>query len=311
MYISSGGIASSTTVNSRGVLQISKGGVASNTTLASGGSMYISAGGVADGVSFGSGAYISLVGTMRNAELLAGQRAVMSGTGKVENMTVYENAFLTTSKTEISGLMVEELGAVYVSGGMISDSEVENLGILQYCSGTVASNTVVNSGGHCYIGSGAIHQGELYIEEGATVIAFTGSVLDFTLVGRAADDEALVTNLSAISGNISYSITVSTDQASGLYTLADNVETFTQDVDLYFGDLLFEGFNVGETIETEFVSFELILEDNTLFLEVESDLPVAAAFSALQSPPHDLAGTPPELLADGLAGNEQTYGLLA
>lgn len=267
MYVS-GGVASNTTVTSKGNMYISDSGIANGIAVSSGGNIYISSGGTVENMLIVSGANISLNnGTLRNAELDAKARLTL-GQGTVDTFIVNSNAFLTTSDTAMSNLHIKERGAAYISGGIVSDSEVDNLGILQFCSGTTANNTLVHSGGHCYIGSGAVHSGTLTIEEGATVLAFTGSELNFTIAGRTADSDALVNNLSLIRGNISYSITVSADQDSGIYRLADNVGEFTGDLKLFFGDETFENFSLGEVIESNGASFELSLENDSLLLEV-------------------------------------------
>lgn len=243
-------------------MTISSGGVASHTMVHSGGSMVLSG------------------GMVYEAELMSGAKVVW-GNGYAEDTLVHSNGFLTTSETEVCGLLVASRGAAYISGGTVSGAEVERFGILQFCSGTEARAVVVHSGGHCYIGSGAVVGGELTIETGATVLAFTGSELNFTIEGRSAEDGALVSNLGGIIGNISYTITVAEDQAAGVYRLADSVGTFTKDVTLAFGDEVFEGFNVGETLESESgFCFELYLEDTSLLLEVSSGASPVALYSA-------------------------------
>jgi hypothetical protein len=122
--------------------------------------------------------------------------------------------------------------------------------------------------------------GEFSIAEGATVLAFTGSILNFT-VGDCSADKALVNDLCAISGNLDYTITLSTEQSSGLYRLADNVdESFKQEeLMLFFGEDSIEGFNVGEILNAQGVTLELSLENNSLFLEVTN--PNAPALSGI------------------------------
>ena len=78
-----------------------------------------------------------------------------------------------------------------------------------------------------YISSAGIHQGSLYIESGATVSAYSGAIIDFTLTGRTADDDYLINDLSLISGTPTYTITVSEDQTLGIYKLAQGAESFT------------------------------------------------------------------------------------
>ena len=277
MYIYSGGTANSTTVNSKGSMHIFNGGMANSTTVNSGGIMTISSGGTAENtVVFSGGSMYLSGGIVRNTELTSGGRIKLND-GIVETINVHSNAFLTTSETTVSGLTVLERGVAYISGGNISDSLVENLGILQFCSGTIAANTTVEAGGHCYIGSGAEITGSLTIESGATVLAFTGGTLNFSVDTHTAGDEALVNDLSLIRGNLEYTITVAADQASGTYRLADNVTSFENDVRLVWDDEIYEGFNVGETVELDGNLCELTLQDGSLLLEITSETSAAEA----------------------------------
>ena len=269
MAISSGGVANSTTM-SGGVIVISSGAVANSTTVNFGGHLYISSGGVAEKTVISAGGSVFFAGgTLKNTEIAQGASAVLTG-GIAEGLFVNSNVFVTANNMAISDLSVRERGAVYASGGTVDDATVENLAILQLCSGTEASDTTVKSGGHLYIGSGAVHTGRLTVESGATVLAFTGSELNFTIDGMSSTSAALVNDLSAIAGNISYSITVSAGQGSGVYRLAGNVKTFTHDVLLEFGEETLEGFNVGETFESGGTTFALSLEDDMLLLEISA-----------------------------------------
>jgi hypothetical protein len=212
-------------------------------------------------------------------EIAAAARCTLTN-GQVEGLVANANTFLTTRDTDISDLEVRTLGAVYMSGGVLSGAAVEDRGILQLCSGTYAADILVGSGGHCYLGNGSVVSGEFSIAEGATVLAFTGSILNFT-VGDCSADKALVNDLCAISGNLDYTITLSTEQSSGLYRLADNVdESFKQEeLMLFFGEDSIEGFNVGEILNAQGVTLELSLENNSLFLEVTN--PNAPALSGI------------------------------
>ena len=269
VHVQSGGVASDTSLIG-GNMRISSGGVASGTTVNSGGVMHISSGGVAENTFISSGGIMELAGgTARNTEIVKGGSAVLTD-GIVDTLFVNANAFVETVNVALSDLTIRERGAVYASGGTLDKNEVQNLAILQLCSGTTASDTTVKSGGHLYIGSGAVHTGTLTIETGATVIAFTGSELNFSIEGRSARDAALVSDLSAVKGNIRYSITIAADQNSGIYRLADNVQSFKEDVQLAYGDELFEGFNVGESIDFNGNTFELFIENNSLLLEVDT-----------------------------------------
>ena len=94
-------------------------------------------------------------------------------------------------------------------------------------SGGIVNNTTVNSAGSMYISSGGIHRGDLQIESGAIVSAYSGAIIDFTLTDRTVNDGYLINNLSLIKGTPTYTITVSEDQTLGIYKLAQGAESFT------------------------------------------------------------------------------------
>ena len=88
--------------------------------------------------------------------------------------------------------------------GMILNSGGE----MNISSGGTADNTMVNSDGDMYISFGGIHRGSLQLESGATVSAYSGAIIDFTLTDRTAEDGYLINNLSLIKGTPTYTITV-------------------------------------------------------------------------------------------------------
>ena len=277
LVIHDGGVANSTTVDYFGSMHIHDGGVANSTTVSLFGSMFISSGGVAENtfVSSGGNMYLS-GGIARNTQIFSG--AVISwADGSAEGVQVNSNASLLVSNMVISDLLLKERGVAYLSNCTLAGAEVEKLAILQFCSGTVASNVFVSSGGHCYIGKDAVVSGSFTIESGSTVIAFTGSELNFTVDAlTAGNTQALVNNLAAIRGNIDYSLTVSTDQAAGIYRLADGVTAFNKKVQLACGENLWDAVILDQTYSNDNMSFELFVQDNSLYLEI-TDLTTAQA----------------------------------
>ena len=95
-----------------------------------------------------------------------------------------------------------------ISSGGTANSTTVNSGRMYICSGGTADNTLVNSDGYMYISSGGIHRGELQIESGAIVSAYSGAIIDFTLTDRTVNDGYLINDLSLIKGTPTYTITV-------------------------------------------------------------------------------------------------------
>ena len=232
-----------------------------------------------------SGAVVSTFddGLLRRLQVTSGAQMNIAN-AQMEVVSVASNAILRASSADIDGITLENRGAAYISGGIVSNSEVGSRAILQFCSGTTAVDTVVKAGGHCYIGAGATVSGNFTIEAGATIIAFTGGTVNFSIDGRTSDDSALLNNMSAIRGNIAYSISVDSAQSMGKYRLADGVKNFTKAVELDFGGSILEGLSLDNNISGNGVTFDLQLEDNSLYLEMSYQA------TALESTPDLLAG---------------------
>ena len=95
-------------------------------------------------------------------------------------------------------------------------------------NGGTANSTTVNSAGSMYISSGGIHRGSLQLESGATISAYSGAIIDFTLTDRTVNDGYLINDLSLITGAPTYTITISASQESGTYKLAGNAASLDQ-----------------------------------------------------------------------------------
>ncbi len=189
--VESGGVASNTTVDSAGRMYIFHGGTANSTTVNSSGSMTVSSGGTASGtvVNFGGSMYVSSGGTANNTTVNNDGCMKISSGGSANNITI-SDGFLTIS------------------------------------SGGVANNTTIGSYGYMTIASGGIHRGSLQIASGACISAESGSIVDFTVADRTTADGYLINDLKLLSGTPTYSITVSANQKSGTYKLAQGAENF-------------------------------------------------------------------------------------
>ena len=266
------------------------GGIAKDTTVLTGATVALRDGGIATG--------------MLNGALTA------SG-GTVQDMTLGSNAILRASSTVVDGLHLTSHAAAYISAGTAADLEVDQYGILQLCEGMTASNITVHKGGHCYIGKDATVTGTFTIETGATILAFTGGYINFSVDASASADTALLNNMSAIRGKIGYTITVAEGQTTGVYRLADGVKNFTNAVELTYGDAVLEGLTLDQDLQLNGMNFDLTLENGSLYLELTS-LAAPAMLSADWSDP----GADPMLAAgddpaSALFDEHHNNGLLA
>ena len=245
MYISSGGTANSTTVNSGyiyvynggiinntnvdycGYMSIASGAVANSTTISKNGKVNILSGGVANDtiISRYCSMYVSCGGTA-NRNILNGSMHIYSD-GAAINTTVSSGGSMYNCGT-INNTTVDDTGRVYISSNGIANSTIiKSGGTMHISSGGTATDTMTFAGGIMYVLKSGTHCGKLHIEAGAVVSAYSGSKIDFTITNCTTVDNYLINDLSLISGNPIYTITVSAKQAVGEYKLAQGAENFT------------------------------------------------------------------------------------
>ncbi|MBQ9787119.1 MAG: AIDA repeat-containing protein, partial [Lentisphaeria bacterium] len=235
MFISSGGVANSTTVNDWGFMYISSGATANNTTVNSGGWMSISSGGTANSTTVNSGGWMSISsgGTATNVIwtpcvglVSAADGAYVTYASKYSGVYFGSNDQLLSHTQSMSGKGVS--GSMFVmSGGTANSTTVNSSGRMYISSGGTANTTTVNSRGWMCISYGGVHRGSLQIENGATVGAYSGAIIDFTVADRNTEDGCLINNLSLIQGAPTYTITVSAEQEFGTYNLAQGANSLT------------------------------------------------------------------------------------
>ena len=113
------------------------------------------------------------------------------------------------------------------SGCAANNTAVHYKGELYVSSGAVVSNTEITSGGEMFLHSGGVHRGSMQIGSGASVSAYRGAKIDFSLADKAPGNDYLINDLSLVRGTPTYTITVSADQADGCYKLAQGADSFT------------------------------------------------------------------------------------
>ncbi|MBR2426822.1 MAG: AIDA repeat-containing protein, partial [Lentisphaeria bacterium] len=172
MYISSGGVANSTTVNSWCSMYISSGGVANSTTVNAYGSMYISSGGVANSTTLN----------------YYGRMSISSG-GTASIVFNPWQGYVDSS----AGAMVEYLerdANVYFGGwdkGLVSKADTMNglwisagLSAIIYSDG-VANSTTVNDRAHLYIYSGGVANSTT-VSSGGAIYLYDNSTLKQSVI---------------------------------------------------------------------------------------------------------------------------------
>lgn len=229
-----------TKVNSGGYMEITSGGEASDTYL-NGGVMDVSNGGYVRKVTVGKGGNLS---AYKGAEVMSikedgGYVQIKDGAdasfaeNTFSDITLSSGSATVHSKTTAVNTIVgvNSLLEIY-AGGKASNTIVNRVGKIEIYSGGIANGNIVSSGGYIIIHGGGTLTGALQIENGGEVKAYEGSIIDFNVAEQADPSIALINDWSRIiqGNNIHYTITVSADQASGTYVLADNATEFNKSI---------------------------------------------------------------------------------
>ena len=302
MHISSGGTALGTLVNQEGFLAVSSGGTATIAFNPWQGTIDSSAGANITYLDRDASIYYLMpdsTGTaaicnktnMLSDQFLAHVR-VYDG-GIVDNSTLIHGLMhissggiansMTITRTDFSGgihifdggsasnTILDWGGRMVVSSGGISISTIVNTaGNMNIFYAGMAIDTTVNSGARLTITGRGKHAGSLTLESGAVVSAFAGAVIDFTLSGRDTSADALINNLSLISGAPSYTVTIGEEQGIGIYRLAEGAGNFAETItvkttdDTTLGEL-----NIDNSLENGEFIYTLTLVGEALNFSIE------------------------------------------
>ena len=269
MTISSGGMANSTTVNSWGSMYISSGGTANNTAIKSSGRMYIKSGGTANctAINLGGSMVISSGGTA-NCTKNNGMMTISSG-GIANSTTINSGYMYISSGGTANKTTIHSGGRIAISsGGTANDTTINDGRYMRISSGGTANRTTINSG-YMYISSGGIHRGSLQMESGAYVSAYFGAIIGFTVADRTSADDYLINDLSLIKGMPTYTITVSEDQTSGTYKLAQGASALKGTISICTEDTCFGELTVnGDVLTIDGVTYDLNNVDGNLTLTI-------------------------------------------
>ena len=325
IYMGIKGMANYTTTSSKGTIHIGNGGTANYTTVSSGGNMFVSSGGYINSTTVSNGGTVTLVGGSASEIIIEnGGTFYISNNAKLSNVTIsaggnlngiiftedlhfdtftsdthFSNTIITSSSTIIGGNTIDYAtvssgGELHVSSGATTNgTNILTGGELHVSSGGSAASTTINSGGNMVISSGGVHSNSLMIHDGGKVIVQNGGIVDFTLTGRTPNDDYLINNLSLISGNPKYTITVSTDQTHGIYKLAQGANSFTQNISIGNGTSVFGSLQCnGSALSYNALHYLLEETDGNLILRIgASPQPPAPLVSASTTAPTNNAVT--------------------
>ena len=308
MYMSSGTTASNTTVISSGMVYLGS-GIMEKTTLNDNGNMQVGGYGTVNETVLNGHAHVSLDGGKANNTTINGggfylsKAAVANNTkangglmsikgGAVANNTnvsrgdiyVYDGGSLidtvvSTGRLYISsgGTMsgtIFSSGGLFISCGAVIDTVV-SYGNIYISEGGALIDTVISGGSELVIFSGGKITGRLTIENGATMSAVEGGIVDFDLTRTSAGAAALVNDISRVTGTPLYTLTVGGSQADGTYKLAGDAAGFDKTITVQneSGEAL-GTLTVGQTVNIGSTGYTLNLNsDDVLSVSVGAVAP--------------------------------------
>jgi len=178
-----------------------------------------------------SGGFFS--GTANVSSGSFGEFIVLSGgTAKVNKVTGWANAIISGGVMDVSAGKVEwvylkDLGGTFNLGSRASTGSANVVSGVLNVEG-VLRNAGVSSGGSVHIADGGVITGKFQIANGAIVTADAGATVDFDISDISAGQNAILSNLTLISGTPNYSLTVGENQAVGTYKLAGGAAGFNK-----------------------------------------------------------------------------------
>ena len=161
-----------------------------------------------------------------------------------------------------------------------NDTTISSGGNLHIDYGATANNTIVYSLGIMRIYSGGKHCGALQMESGATVSAYSGAIIDFTVADRTSADDYLINNLALVKGAPTYTITVSADQKAGTYKLAQGASALNGSITICTQDTCFGTLTInGDALTYNDTTYQLTKTAGSLTLTVSDNVEPEPVFA--------------------------------
>jgi len=238
-------------------------------------------------ISGASGVYLYDNQTMNRITLLDGGNAQISG-GEVASAQVSSGGIMNVSGGVADRTTIYGNGsATVLSGGEMTSTTVQKDAKLTVGnSGTASVRTAVMSGGSLAVTSGGSVTGVLTIQNGATVSFTDDSTFNFDISNRTTEDPVLISNVTYITGNPHYTLTVDANQAVGDYKLANGADEFLSTIEVLCDGKRFESIAVDDECETEYGYFKLSNQAGVLTLTVRNNA-IASVTSDPSGPTRD------------------------
>ena len=305
MFVYSGAQAIGNDLKLGGAMSVFNGGYASDIVVSSGAYLVISSGGTAVSivengghVEWYDGATVNILPNVFSkftygSGANAGSCYIHSGTTAVSTTLNYAGKFYVRNNALAIETRINSGGTMYINTlGKASATTLKKGG------GIVNSGTIVDvnvsSGAIVYVSSGGKLTGKVMIENGATVSAIKGSIVNFDLTATAAGEASLLSNLSLVKGTPVFTLTVNGTQETGTYYLADGAADFNKTISVVntsgteLGTL-----TLGEKATLEGVDYTLNLSDSTLLVDI------VASVTPTPEPGDEIAFFPGDFNGDG------------
>ena len=196
--------------------------------------------------------YVRNGGTVKNT-VAEGGEIVVSRRGFADSVTLTDSGILTVSNGGSAARVT------VVSGGSVSVS-----------SGATVSGLTVSNGGNVTLHSGSIAGGTIQIDGSGNISAEDGAVIRFDISNRNSS-QVFINDLSRITGNAGYSVTVSEKQSEGKYLLAANATNFNSTISVCStSGICYGSISVGSSVCSDYRCYTVSLNDGVLALEVKS-----------------------------------------
>ena len=170
-------------------------------------------------------------GALYGCTVLSGGKTTVYEGGYAEDVTVeQEGALYVHESGAANDTTVNCGGKLYVSNGGVANGVTVNSGGTVETSNGIIDGATVHSGGCLLIYSGTKMIGKMTFEDGAEVIPFVGSILDFDLTQTKTGVDALVDDISVLMGTPTYTLTVDGTQDIGTYNLAGGAARFNKTI---------------------------------------------------------------------------------
>ena len=246
VYVSSGALLRDVEETS-GFIRVLSGGTAKRITVTSG-NFTVSSGGAATDMTWNSPGIMYIPGGhVQYVDCRKGSIEVQKG-GHLEHVTANTGCLLFVSSGGTATNIVEYGGYVRVPTGAVGQFEqtvIPNLTLSASQSATIhggnqVSNATISSGGSLHVFEEGTLTGQCSVLNGGSLVLYNGAVLDFRIADMSPGDMARVNDTTKISRSnnavVTYILTVSENQPSGVYALGGNCSSWNTELLVWTDD---------------------------------------------------------------------------